>query len=79
MPLGHLILGLFCGVLAVVVALAIGLPIWMVALLYLAVGNLVLLLSVMLRLRADHTRRPPRQGTAAPNRMAKLRLVHAGH
>ena len=79
MPLGHLMLGLFGGVIAVVVALTIGLPIWMVALLYLGVGNLVLVLSVMLQLRADHSHRPPRPRTSAPRRVARLRVLHATH
>jgi hypothetical protein len=71
-------LGLLGGLVAVVMALAAGLPIWMVALLYVGVGNVVLGLSVALQLWADHTRRPPHHRTSAPRRTANLRMAH-GH
>ena len=79
MPLGHLMLGLFGGLIAVVVAVAAGLPAWMLLLLYIGVGNLVLMLSAMIRLWADHTRHPPRPGTSVPRRVARLRVLHASH
>ena len=78
MPLGHLMLGLLGGVVAVVVSVALGLPIWMTALLYVGVGNLALGLSVALQLWANQSRRPPHHRTSAPRRTAKLRMAH-GH
>ena len=77
MPLSHLMLGLFSGLLAVALAVAMGLPIWMAALLYVGVGNLALVSSMMLELWADDVPRPPRQRALAPRRAA--RLLHAGH
>ena len=79
MPMGHLILGLLGGIAAVVLALAAGSPLWMTVLLYLGVGNLVLLGSVAVRLLTDHARKPPSRPVRAIRRTAKLRIVHVHH
>lgn len=78
MPLNHLMLSLFGGLVAAVAAVVAGLPIWMAALLYTGVGSLLLVLSVAMELWVDHSRRPPRRRTAPGRRAAELRVAH-GH
>ena len=79
MPMGHLILGLLGGIVAVAVAVAAGLPFGVTVLLYLGVGNLVLVASVALQALADHARKPPSRPVRAPRRTAKLHVIHAHH
>ena len=79
MPVGHLMLSLFGGLVALGASLAHGLPLWTAALLYAGVGSLILMLSLALQLLSDQTRHPPRQRALAPRRAAKMRVMHASH
>ena len=80
MPMGHLMLGLLGGIAAFTLALAAQMPFWMAVLLYVGVGNLMLMVSVALQLLADRARRPPSRRVRAPRRLAKLRpLQHVPH
>ena len=65
MPMGHLMLSLLAGIVAVGCALVAGLSPWAAALLYLGVGNAALLASLVLR--------PPDQARTPPARPARLR------
>jgi hypothetical protein len=79
MPMGHLMRGLLGAIAGFALALAAGLPLWMAALAYVGLGNLVMLASVAIQLLMDHARRPPSRPARAPRRAAKMRALHASH
>jgi hypothetical protein len=71
MPTGHLMRGLLGGIVAALIALVLGQPLWMAALLYMGVGNAILLTGMLLDLMAGRRRPPSRR--RAPERRKVLR------
>ncbi len=79
MPLGHFMLGVLGGLAAVAASLVAGQPVWMAALLYPLVGNLIWIATLLLHLLWDHALRPAPHA-ARPSRRGPsgLRPVNVG-